>query len=129
VAVLDLEGIEGLQQKLATMPAGVLAAAAQAIYEEATRIMAASQPLVPVDTGLLKSTGRVETESAPGPESVVKLSYGGNGLAPYAAVVHFRTDVHHPVGQAFYLQQPFFEATQGMAERLAAAIRQHLGGV
>jgi hypothetical protein len=79
------------------------------------------------DTGLLRSTGRVETENAPGPEAVVKLSYGGNGLAPYAAIVHERLDVHHPVGQAKYLQMPFFEATAGMAERLAASIRTHLG--
>jgi len=81
------------------------------------------------DTGLLRSTGRVETENAPGAEAVVKLSYGGNGLAPYAIYVHERLDLHHPVGSAKFLQIPFFEATQGMTERLAASMRQHLGAL
>ena len=127
MAELDISGIEGLQQQIATMPTRVLEAASKALYEEATRIMAASQPLVPVDTGMLRSTGRVETENTPGADAVVTLSYGGNGLAPYAIYVHERLDLNHPVGSAKFLQIPFFEATSGMAERLAASIRAHLG--
>jgi hypothetical protein len=127
MAEFDIVGLENVIQRFQGLPRRVLEAASKALYEEALRIMAASQPLVPVDTGLLRSTGRVETENAPGPEAVVKLSYGGNGLAGYAVVVHERTDVNHPVGQHHYLSQPFFEATAGMAERLAASIRTHLG--
>jgi hypothetical protein len=123
----EIDGLTQVQQRLTILPQEVQATVARALFAEATEIMARSQPLVPVDTGLLRSTGTVETENTPGPEAVVTLSYGGAGIAPYAAVVHFRTDVHHPVGQAFYLQQPFFEATAGMAERLAAVIRQALG--
>jgi len=48
MADIDLTGIEDLQQKLATIPALVLEAASKALYEEATRIMGNSQPLVPV---------------------------------------------------------------------------------
>jgi len=43
---------------------------------------------------------------------------------PYAAIQHFNTEYNHPQGgQAFYLQQPYFAATAGMLERLAAALR------
>jgi len=118
--------MEQVVQALQQLPAAFSAAIAQAIYEEALRIMAASQPLVPVDTGLLRSSGRVETENVPGPDAVVKLSYGGNGQAPYAIYVHERTGLNHPVGQDHFLSAPFYAATAGMAERLAASIREHL---
>ena len=124
----SLEGIESVARALAALPGQADVALAKALYEEGLRIMATSQPLVPVDTGLLRSTGAVETENTAGPEAVVKLSYGGGGQAPYAVYVHERVDLHHPVGQHHFLSQPFYEATAGMAERLAASIRQSLGG-
>ena len=40
------------------------------------------------------------------------MSYGKFGDADYAAVVHYDKTVFHPIGQAFYLQQPLFQATQ-----------------
>jgi hypothetical protein len=122
---VDLTGMEGLQQRLASMPAVVLAAATRAIHEEATRILEASQLLVPVDTEALKKTGIVEEDAA----GVVTIRYGGHGSVPYALVQHEDLNYHHDGGQAKYLQQPFFEATAGMAERLAASIRQSLGGL
>lgn len=123
----DEPGADILLRNLGTLTPHLIAGLAVALYEEATRIMAASQPLVPVLTGLLRSTGAVETEGTPASDPVVALSYGGKGLAPYAGVVHERTDTHHPVGQHHYLSEPFFAATAGMEERLSATIRRHLG--
>jgi hypothetical protein len=58
----------------------------------------------------------------------VQIGYG-QGIAPYAAIVHFTPDppVHHPQGQAYYLQQPLFAATAGFAVRLADALRGAFG--
>ena len=67
----------------------------------ARAILGLSQPLVPVDTGDLKRSGRVE----PGPNGAAVLIYGG-GKIDYAGVVHYRLDVNHPVGQAQYVGQP-----------------------
>ena len=89
----------------------------------ASAILSASQPLVPVDTGALKRSGRVEP--AREGETVLKsktrrssdprgnasqkggsvLVYGG-GKIDYAGVVHYRLDVKHPVGQAQFVGQP-----------------------
>jgi hypothetical protein len=124
-ATFDLSQVT---QRLAQLPDKAYEAVAKALYEEAIAIMAKSQPLCPVDTGLLRSTGTVETENSPGPEAVVTLSYGGKGQAPYAVYVHERTDLHHPVGQHHFLSAPFYEATAGMTERLAQTIRTALGG-
>lgn len=124
----EIEGIVEMEHRLAALPQAAYEAVVRALYAEATDIMAQSQPLCPVDSGLLRSTGAVETENAPGPDAVVKLSYGGGGVAPYAALVHERTGLNHPVGQDHFLSLPFYAATAGMAERLAEAIRQALGG-
>jgi hypothetical protein len=58
---------------------------------------------VPVDTGALRSTGRVEGGlSGPAILARVTLDFGGPA-APYALIQHERLDYHHPVGEARYL--------------------------
>lgn len=144
MADIDLTGLDDLQRQFAMMPARVLEAATQALHEEAIRILAASQPLVPVSPGdvpigpratggghaspahapgLLRSTGAVERDA----QDVITIRYGGHGIAPYALVQHENLSYRHTTGRAKFLQEPFFEATSGMAERLAASIRAHLG--
>lgn len=115
---LTVTGIQDVQNRLARFGTMAERAMLDALQQEAERILEASQPLVPVDTGLLRSTGLVVRE----PDGAA-IRYGGFGLAPYAVPVHFRTDVRHPVGQAFYLQEPFFAATSGMLARLVATLR------
>lgn len=53
---------------------------------------------VPVDTGALRSSGRVEGPAL----NVVTLSFGG-ASAPYALKVHEELDTPHTVGEARYL--------------------------
>ena len=67
----------------------------------ARAILEKSQPLVPVDTGALKRSGRVE----PAPNGASVLVYGG-GEIDYAGIVHYKLGVNHPVGQAQYVGQP-----------------------
>ena len=120
----DVTGIAEMQQRLQAFAAEVTPLLAIALQQEADAILEVSQGLVPVDTGLLRSTGAVSSPTLAGLVAAVEISYGGQGTAPYAAKVHFDTTMRHPRGgQAFYLQQPFFEATNGMLERLADAIR------
>jgi len=54
---------------------------------------------VPVRTGALRSTGRVE---GPDTRGQVALSFGG-AAAPYALEQHENTHIHHQVGEARYL--------------------------
>jgi hypothetical protein len=70
------------------------------IGEEIMTDVKASRPGrgVPVDTGALRSTGRV-TGPANG---VVRLSFGGTA-APYAIIQHEVLHFHHTVGEARYL--------------------------
>ena len=60
---------------------------AQAMYAEATVILNESKRLVPVDTGNLRASGRVDRPDTAGGKAVVEISYGG-AAAPYALIVH-----------------------------------------
>jgi len=128
-ASVEITGVTMILQVLGTLPARVHEATQTALLQEGNQIMGVSQRLVPIDTGLLRSTGAVRPgESPQSQDVVVELSYGGEGLAPYAARQHEDTSYHHDIGQSHYLSEPLYAATEGMAERLAAAIRQALGG-
>jgi hypothetical protein len=95
---------------------------AQAIYEEANKIFAQSQILVPVDTGVLRGSGGV---SAPqqGPSGYfVDIFYGGPA-APYALYVHeILGNYHNPPTQAKYLEQPFMASLSQLQNNIASRI-------
>lgn len=59
---------------------------------------------VPVDEGILRSTGRVSDINLATKSGIpeVELSFGG-ASAPYALAQHERTDYRHTVGEARYL--------------------------
>lgn len=125
---IDLEGLDAVGQRLRTVVTQMAQAAPTAAVREGQQIMETSQALVPVDTGLLRSTGHVALLSAY-QAVVVELSYGLGGTAEYAARVEFDTEMNHPRGgQSHFLSEPFFAATDGMLARMAASIRTQMGG-
>lgn len=82
-------------------------AVAQAIHEEANKIFAQSQILVPVDTGVLRGSGGVSAPQQGPLGYFVDIFYGGPA-APYALYVHeILGNYHNPPTQAKYLEQPF----------------------
>lgn len=109
------------------------------LYREGQGIMAASQPLVPVDTAALRSSDYVaEPEVLEGGRTVrVELGYGGpaakinpktgESTDGYALVVHENLEAFHKVGTAKFLELPFNQATRGMDGRLAEFVRKDKG--
>lgn len=119
---LEITGLQELERTLQRVAREVEHAILQAVRNEAESILEASRPLVPIDTGLLLSTGLVR-ELHDGAE----ISYGGKGLAGYSIRIHEDTTLNHPHGgQSHYLSQPLFEATADMPQRLAAFIEGRL---
>ena len=123
---ITLTGMADVTQQLQRLVTAPLAATGEALYEEGNRIMGQSVQLVPIDTGLLRSTSHVERPVTTGARVEVELSYGSHGVAPYAAIVHWDVTVNHPHGQSHYLQAPLFQATNGFAQRIAAALQGSL---
>jgi hypothetical protein len=120
---LEFTNLQAFAQALAAYQGDTVRAAAGALFREGERIMTRSKrDFVPVLTGALRASGRVEPPQIAGTEITVILGYGG-ASAPYALVVHEDLQAHHTVGSAKYLEIPRNEAVAGMDARLAADLR------
>ena len=95
-----------LDRNMVTLVNGLNAVSLEALEEIGEKILAISQERVPVDTGSLKASGFVESETSPkGP--VVKVGYSPQGVLHYAVFVHENLEIPHnnPEGaQAKFLQ-------------------------
>lgn len=109
--------------KLKADPGKKLKATAVAAFEEGNRIMTKAKPLTPVDKGPLRASGSVNNPVIEGQTVVVNMGFGGPS-APYAIIVHEDLNAHHTVGQAKFLEQPLNESTIGMADRIAARVKE-----
>jgi hypothetical protein len=90
-------------ESLKTAEAKRRAAAVVAIEQFANHVLGEAQALAPVDTGFLKASGYVAPVGDPG-EGGGPLSFTIGFNAHYALIVHERLDVHHPQGQAKFLE-------------------------
>jgi len=123
--LFELTGLDTVRQNLVALPAMLLGLGGIALQQEADAILEASQPLVPVDTGSLRRSGRVDDVVLNGPVVSSGVRYGGRegilGRIPeqYAYIVHENVTTHHPIGQDHYLSLPLFAATSGMLARIA----------
>lgn len=107
---MKIEGMDQLQAILQKATEGQRTIFADAMRAEAQRIMNESKKIVPVDTGALKTSGRVETPTVTATEIEVVIGYGGPA-APYAEIVHEDPDAQHAPGKTFkYLEIPVMAA-------------------
>lgn len=94
---------------------------ASAIYIEGQIEMTESKRRVPVDTGVLRASGRVSEPERDGTKISVTLSYGG-AAEHYAVPVHEDLEAFHKVGQAKYLESVLNESRSSMLRRIANRI-------
>ena len=111
---LDTSGFDRLIEQLEAATEEAAVAMAEDAFEE-------SQRLVPVDTGELKQSGRVE---ARGDEAAVV--YGGP-QAPHAAVVELKPGVKYRRGQSGYVRSSVMRK-RPMLEAAAKPFKKLLGG-
>lgn len=75
----------------------------------------------PVDTGRLVASVHAEVHAGD-----LRLEvHAGQGL-DYAAIVHEKIEIHHPDGQAKYVEQPMREAGRAAGNIIAAQLRARL---
>ena len=107
-------GVMDLKKNLRRLGLSASHELGKALYIEGEGIMGQSKSMfVPVDTGLLRSTGHVEI---PRPGPIVFLGYGGPA-AKYALAQHENRG-RHKVGQRKYLEIPMLAAIPGMDVRI-----------
>lgn len=88
-----------------------------ALYGLGNEIMTDSKRRVPVDFGALKGSGYVTMPVADARTITVELGFGGPAKA-YAVVQHERTEFHHEVGEAKFLENAINAASGGAARRV-----------
>jgi len=102
----------------------------ESINKAISQIFVQSQNLVPVDTGALKASGHVNTQTVPH-----SIEYGGGDywtgetgrgrVVDYAVVVHEDMSVgHNPPTQAKYLELPLVQNQQVLMNNIRTAITQ-----
>lgn len=98
-------------------------ALASGLYTEAELVMTdAKANYVPVDTGVLRSSGFVDRPEWRGP-SIVEIHLGFGGPADsYALEVHEALGHVHRVGQAKYLEKPMLTAAADLDKHLTATV-------
>lgn len=104
------------------------AAAVETLQTVAKAVYDGSQALVPVSRyargGFTKASGRWQVDPTQ-LRGVVSYDTRSSGK-PIASYVHERMDVHHPQGQAKYLEEPLNEASELYGEELAARLDKAL---
>ena len=99
----------------------------QALYREGAAIFEESQDEVPVDTTLLKTSGKLGFPQIEGSSVVVEISYGG-AAGEYALDVHEDLEARHQPGKkAKYLEDPARRRIKGMDGRLLGSVRKAMG--
>jgi len=132
---MALKGSDQLAKVLANLGPNLLREGGRALYAEALEIQKTSMRRTPVDTrpnadypnqraphpGQLRASHITNKPELVRGEVTVKIEVGGPA-APYALPVHERLDVHHPVGEAKFLEKSVYEAQPGMGDRIARRI-------
>lgn len=137
---IRLKGLEDIKRALKRFGARAERAAGKGLYAEGELIMGESKPLVPVDTGALRSTGHVQPPRREGRGVTVTMGYGGpagtEGVTAegrgryvgYAWKVHEDLAAHHTTGQAKYLEVPALRAAPTSHLRVGAIMLADLQG-
>jgi hypothetical protein len=113
-----LTGDKRLNRKLRRLGKAGPQILGRALFKEGNEIMKESKEIVPIDKGVLKASGHVQTPVIAGKDVSVTLGYGG-AAAPYAIFVHERMNVRHkPPTRAKFLEEPLNRRRSGMLRRL-----------
>lgn len=107
----------------------------RAIFSEATTVLNESKRIVPVATGNLRASGKVENPKSSGTAYSVEVTYGG-AAAPYALFVHeippgsggrWGTGMNHKPGKVFkYLESPALAHQDKFVRNVKARIADYL---
>lgn len=110
---------------------------AQAMYAEATVVLNESKKIVPVDTGNLRASGRVEKPVTGKGQASVEITYGGIA-APYALIVHevptnsggrWGTGMTHSAGKSYkYLEIPVMAHKKKFVDGVRGRVDEMLQG-
>lgn len=94
----------------------------KAVFTEANTVLNESKKIVPVATGNLRASGKVDPPKTSDGVTVVDVNYGG-AAAPYAIYVHEIPDYRHAPGKSFkFLEIP----AKAHEEKFSRAVKERV---
>lgn len=127
IAAAKVVGVNRVRVNLLAFGAKGRVAAQAAINKEALELLSDAKEIVPIDEGILRSTGRVRGIKRSG-EAAAEVVFGGGPAADYAVVQHEDLDLQHAPGKKpKYLEGPALERLRGMAARIEKTMRSIIG--
>lgn len=121
-AAFDLSGVDAFATRLKGKAAAVVAALPGALLIEGEKVMTEAKRLTPVDTGTLRSSGRVGKPSRQGASITLPLTFGGPAQE-YAVYVHEDLTARHTNGEAKFLEGPVKRHASRFGANVAATVR------
>jgi hypothetical protein len=123
-AGFKVEGLEELKRTFDALRQGSLLhhAVASALHREAELIMTAAKRQTPVDTGALRASGTVKAPQIKESSVSVEIGFGGSAVG-YALAVHENLKARHKVGNAKYLERPFFEHQERLIRAVGTEVK------
>src|SRR5262245_48992370 len=100
---IELKGFAETMSGLNILPATMQDNFQSVLLDWGEDVMTRSKTIVPVLTGKLRDSGKVQIEEMKDNQIRLNLGYGDK-TAWYAAIVHERLDVRHENGQAKFLE-------------------------
>jgi hypothetical protein len=92
----------------------------KALQQEANIELTEMRRRTPVEFGPLRASLSVTVERK---GSTITAEFGAGGpSAPYAIYVHERTELHHKIGEAKFIERPLKESAPHFGERIANRI-------
>lgn len=120
---LRVKGKANVQRNLRKLAKKYPNAAVAGLFKEEMNMIGEAKVRTPVDTGRLRSSGHAVKPEIKGNEISGQIGFDTN----YAAAVHERTELHHTVGEAKFLENAMNEEQGGMADRIARYIEGAVG--
>lgn len=117
---IELMGEKLLAARMIEAGKKAVPALASALYTAGNLTMREAKNQVPFDTGVLKSSGRVDEPQITGGNVTVDLGFGG-AAAAYALRMHEGKGLHFQSGKkAHYLRDPMKTTASGVLSSLLA---------
>ena len=117
-------GLDALAARSTRMLQGTRPMVREVLWKLGGDVLERARPLVPVDTGHLRSTGHVGRVEASGDVQSVTVGF----FAPYAEIQEEREDFEHRVGQAHYLRDATHEVAGNRRPLIKAALGRLVKG-
>lgn len=127
MSVGQTTGASGIGAALQQQLERLRQAAGQGVYAAANNIMVNAKDRVPVDLGTLKGSGYVTAPRVEGDTVSVEAGFGGPAES-YAGIVHERTEVGHPHGEAKFLERAVDAGRQEAKDVIASFVADAVKG-